>query len=154
MSSEPIERQIHVKADPDEAFRIFTAEMTAWWPLDTHSMAEDGQKAERVVVEEHEGGRIYEVLSDGRECDWGRVTGWDPGHRLLLDWNPSTEDRPCTEIEVTFAPAADGGSLVSLSHRKWELLRPETVEEARASYAGGWVSVFDQRYGEAAGLVA
>ncbi|MGZ8572082.1 MAG: SRPBCC domain-containing protein, partial [Actinomycetota bacterium] len=79
MNTQPIERQIHVKADPAEAFRIFTAEMTSWWPIDTFSMAEDGQKTERVVVEERESGRIYEVLSDGSECDWGRVTGWEPG---------------------------------------------------------------------------
>jgi uncharacterized protein YndB with AHSA1/START domain len=154
MSTQPIERQIHVKADPAEAFRIFTAEMTSWWPLDTFSMAENGQKTERVVVEERESGRIYEILSDGSECDWGRVTGWEPGRRLMLDWNPSTEDRPYTEIEVTFDPADDGGSLVSLSHRKWELLRPEVVEEARAGYGEGWVLVFDQLYGEAAGRSA
>ncbi len=128
--------------------------MTSWWPLDTHSMAEDGQKTERVIVEEHEGGRIYEVLSDGTECDWGRVTAWEPGRRVMLDWNPSTEDRPYTEIEVTFVLAEGGGSLVSLSHRKWELLRPEVVEDARAGYEEGWVFVFDERYGEAAGRSA
>lgn len=154
MSSEPIERTIHVKAAPDDAFRIFTAEMTSWWPLDTFSMADDGQKSERVVVEEHEGGRVYEILSDGTECDWGRVTGWDRGRRVKLDWRPSTEDRPYTEIEVTFEPADDGGAIVSLSHRKWELLRPEDRDESRASYMEGWPMVFDERYGTAAGLVA
>jgi hypothetical protein len=155
MSTEPIERRIHVRADPAEAFRIFTQEMTSWWPLDTqHSMAEDGQTTERVVVEEHEGGRVYELLSDGVECEWGRVTGWDPGRRLLVDWRPSLEDGPYTEIEVTFAAADDGGSIVALTHRKWELLGPEERDDARASYTQGWPMVFDQRYGGAAGLVA
>ena len=154
MSSEPIERTIHVRAAPDEAFRIFTQEMTSWWPLDTFSMADEGQKTERVVVEEHEGGRIYEVLSDGTECDWGRVTAWDRGHRLIMDWKPSLENRPYTEIEVLFEPADGGGATVSLTHRKWELLRDEDRAAAHATYAQGWVLVFDQRYGGAAGLVA
>jgi len=149
MSTEPIVRTITVSASPHEAFRIFTAEMTSWWPLQTHTRGDDQIKTERVVVEERVGGRVFEVLSDGSEGDWGVVTAWEPGHRVMLNWKPNDEDRPSTEVEVTFAPAGTG-STVTLVHRRWELLGP-LAEAARAEYASGWILVFDERYGGAAG---
>ena len=67
---EPIRRSVRVRCDPATAFRVFTTGMDTWWPLDVHSRAvqeREGEsvKAERIVVEEREGGRIYEVMSDG-----------------------------------------------------------------------------------------
>jgi uncharacterized protein YndB with AHSA1/START domain len=153
MSTEPIERSIHVTASPEEAFRIFTAEMTTWWPLQTHTRGDEEIKTERVVVEERTGGRVYEVMSDGSEGDWGVVRVWEPARRLVLDWKPNDEDRPYTEVEVLFEPADGGGATVSLTHRGWELLGP-VADEARAEYGTGWVHVFDDRFGAAAGRPA
>ncbi|HUL85118.1 MAG TPA: SRPBCC domain-containing protein [Actinomycetota bacterium] len=149
MSTEPIVRSITVSASPEDAFRIFTAEMTSWWPLQTHTRGDEEIKSERVVVQERVGGRIYEVLSDGSEGDWGTVTAWEPGERLVLDWKPNDEDRPYTEVEVTFG-ATDGGTTVTLEHRRWELLGP-LADDARTEYASGWPVVFDERFGAAAG---
>ena len=56
MSLDPIRKHVHVRLEPDEAFRLFTAGMGTWWPLDTHSRAEDDQVVKDVVVEEHVGG--------------------------------------------------------------------------------------------------
>ncbi len=150
---EPIHRSITVRRAPADAFRLFTAEMGSWWPLDTHGRAgeHEGVKTERLVVEEREGGRVYEVLSNGLEADWGIVTAWEPPTRVVFDWNPSPEDRPYTEVEVTFADAGDGGTRVDLFHRLWERLGEDAGAAYRANYGPGWAYVFDERFGDAAG---
>ena len=57
----------------------------------------------------------------------------------MLAWNPSREDRPRTEIEVTFTEE-DGKTRVDLEHRGWENLG-EHGAEARQGYDSGWPSV-------------
>ncbi|MGH2539488.1 MAG: SRPBCC domain-containing protein, partial [Actinomycetota bacterium] len=95
------------------------------------------------------GGRIYEVLSTGVEADWGVVTRWEPPSRVVIDWNPSPEVRPYTEVEVTFSPVGDG-TRVELEHRNWDRLGDEVGTRWRADYDVGWVYVFDERFGRAA----
>ena len=150
---EPIHTSITVRRAPSDAFRLFTTEMGSWWPLDTHGLAdhEAGEKTERLVCEEHGGGRIYEVLSTGVEADWGIVTTWDPPVRVVLDWNPSLEQRPYTEVEVTFTATGDGGTRIDLTHRHLERLGEEAGLQMRAGYEAGWAYVFGERYGNAAG---
>ena len=150
---EPIHRSIMVRRSPDDAFRLFTTEMGSWWPLDTHGRADeyDGAKTERLVFEERDGGRIYEVLSNGVEADWGVVTAWEPPARVVLDWNPSPEDRPYTEVEVTFTADGEGGTRVDLHHRHWERLGEADGATYRENYGPGWAYVFDERFGGAAG---
>ncbi len=150
MGTEPIRRSIRVASSPGDAFRIFTAEMTSWWPLEDYSLADDRAKTERIVVEERAGGRVYEVLSDGTEGPWGSVTAWEPGSRLVMSWNPTREERPPTQVQVTFTATEDGGSIVTLTHSGWEALGA-LADEARASYESGWPMVFDERFGSAAG---
>jgi uncharacterized protein YndB with AHSA1/START domain len=151
MSTEPIRRSIVVSATPENAFRLFTEGMGGWWPTERFSLASEreGVKVESVVFEPADGGWIYEVGSDGRRGDWGRVVAWDPPDRVLIDWKPN--DRPweqATELEISFEP--DGsGTRVTLEHRAWERLGPDAAE-GREGYATGWVSVFDERYGAAA----
>ena len=150
---DPIEKCITVGRTPDDAFRLFTTEMGSWWPLDTHGLAnhEAGEKTERLVLEEREGGRLYEVLSTGVEAEWGVVTSWDPPNRVVFDWNPSFEQRPYTEVEVTFMAAGDGRCDVRLIHRNWDRLDEEAGRELHANYDPGWAFVFNERYRAAAG---
>jgi uncharacterized protein YndB with AHSA1/START domain len=149
---EPIHRTITVPRAPDDAFRLFTTEMGSWWPLVTHGRADEheGTKTERLVFEERDGGRIYEALSNGLEADWGVVTSWEPPARVVIDWNPSPDDRPYTELEVTFASTGDGTTRVDLFHRHWERLGDEDGERYREDYDSGWAYVLDGRFGTAA----
>lgn len=150
---EPIHRSITVPRGRDDAFHLFTAEMGSWWPLDTHGRAGEfeGVKAEALVFEQRQGGRIYEVLSNGTEADWGIVTTWDPPSRVVLDWNPTPLDRPYTEVEVSFTAIDGGTTRVDLVHRHWDRLGQVAGAEYREQYGPGWAYVFDERFGEATG---
>jgi uncharacterized protein YndB with AHSA1/START domain len=140
---EPIHATVTVHRTPEDAFRIFTREMGSWWPLQIHSIAEDTHggdlNAETVIVEEREGGRVFERLSDGSEAAWATILVWDPPRRLVLAWKPNLTDKPPTELEVTFTPIADV-TRVDLDHRGWERLGP-LAEEAREIYGENWDGV-------------
>ena len=153
MTLEPISKHVNVAIGPAEAFRLFTAGMGSWWPLDTHSRREDDQVTKDIVVEEHVGGRIYELMTDGSEGYWGTVTTWDPPSRLVIDWRPNDRtEQPHTEVEVRFSPAAGGGTSVDLQHRYWERLG-DRADEARAEYDSetGWALVLNRAFMDAAG---
>ena len=155
MSLDPIVREIEVPRPPAEAFRIFTAEIDSWWPTERFSIGVDedgGIPPARVVFEAGVGGRIFEAWVDGSEHDWGRVTVWDPPHRVVYDWKPNDLDRPYTEVEVTFAPIAGGGTHVRVEHRRWELLGADLGRRSREAYANGWPYVLDVRFAQAAGI--
>lgn len=138
----PIRATVTVRRTPEDAFHVFTQEMGSWWPLQAFSIAEDteGQvKAESVVFEAREGGRVYEVMSDGTEGTWATIIEWDPPRRLVLAWKPNLTDNPPTELDVTFT--ADGESTrVDVEHRGWERLGA-LAEEARAGYGENWNGV-------------
>jgi uncharacterized protein YndB with AHSA1/START domain len=143
---EPIRASVRVNTDPDRAFRVFTDHLDTWWPLEIHSRAVDefegeGVKAERVVFEGRVGGRVLEHLSDGRVLPWAEVLAWDPPTRFVLAWKPNSTPLPPTELEVRFTPE-DGGTLVELEHRGWEVLG-EIAEQTRAGYGGGWLKTLE-----------
>ena len=90
-----------------------------------------------MVFEAREGGRLYERLSNGEECDWGEILVWDPPNRIVLTWHPGYEDpAEMTEIEVRFSAAGEG-TLVELVHTGWERLG-ERRASARNGYNEGW----------------
>jgi uncharacterized protein YndB with AHSA1/START domain len=96
-------------------------------------------KAETIVFEEREGGRVIEVMSDGTEATWATILAWDPPRRLVLAWKPNLGDNPPTELEVTFTTDGDG-TRVDLEHRGWERLGA-LAEEARSGYGENWDGV-------------
>jgi uncharacterized protein YndB with AHSA1/START domain len=152
MLVEPIVRTVTVRASVEDAFRVFTAEIGTWWPLETHSIAVDqglDQRAETLRVEARRGGRIDEVLEDGSTRGWGRVDVWEPPTRVVFSWKPNDLPTPPTEVEVRFT-AEGGGTRVDLEHRGWDLLG-QVAEEIRPLYAseGGWTMVLG-RYADLA----
>jgi uncharacterized protein YndB with AHSA1/START domain len=153
-SLEPIRRSILVRCSAEQAFRVFTEEMSNWWPLDTHSRAADqapqGVTAVGVEMEPRAGGQVLERRSDGERLSWGRILVWEPPARLVIVWKPNGSPQPPTEVELSFC-AEGGGTRVLLEHRGWERLGAKG-EKARAGYLEGWPKVFDACFGRAAGL--
>ena len=147
----PVRREVTVAVDVEVAFRRFTDDMAAWWPLESHSMAadrQDGTTVVQLVFEPFEGGRLYEIASDGTEGTWGRVLVWEPPHRLVLAWKPNLRDEPETEVEVTFA-AVETGTRVALEHRGWDILG-ERADAAAAGYRAGWSFILGERFAASA----
>jgi uncharacterized protein YndB with AHSA1/START domain len=142
---EPVRKSITVASPVDRAFATFTERIADWWPTDTHSIGayDDKVETEEIVFVGGEGGRLYERVSDGRECNWGEIVVWEPPSRVVLTWHPGYEDpSEFTELEVRFT--ADGeGTRVDLEHRGWERLG-DRAQEASRGYNEGWNFVLDR----------
>lgn len=145
ITAAPVHHEVRVKLPPAEAFDLFANHFDAWWPRDkTVNMKSTLVEA---VLEPRVGGRWYEKDADGSVCEWGHVTAYEPGKRLVLDWQLAasyTFDPDLhTEVEILFKP--DGaGTLVTLDHRNIERFGAQ-FEQMRAGIAGanGWPSIMD-----------
>ena len=97
-----VRRSVLVNAGADHAFKVFTEKFVTWWPA-AHHIGEADLKD--VVVEPREGGRWYEIGTDGAECEWGEVKAWEPPGRLLLAWHLDAPVAPAEAVQL------DGDSL-------------------------------------------
>jgi DNA-binding transcriptional ArsR family regulator/uncharacterized protein YndB with AHSA1/START domain len=133
-----VQHGVDLRCSADHAFTVFTERIATWWPLHQHSIGAglEGRTAVDCVIEPRVGGRIYEVLENGTQLDWGRVVTWQPGRLLELDWNPSLTQRPYTHVEIRFKATGDGTCRIDVTHHGWEVL--EQPGEARESYDAGW----------------
>jgi uncharacterized protein YndB with AHSA1/START domain len=136
-ATKPLRRSVTVACEPDMAFRVFTIGIASWWPLRTHSMREE--HATSCAFEARPGGRIYEVVDDGTQEEWGRVLTWEPPNRVVYAWKPNRSPLPLTEVEVRLEADGPSRTRVELLHRGWERLGA-VAAEARAEYGGehGW----------------
>lgn len=141
MTIAPVRRDIIVEATQARAFRVFTEEIGAWWPLASHHIgAKDPVTA---IIEPRVGGRWFERATDGEECQWGTVLVWDPPARLVLAWQIGAQWKYdaalATEVEITFVALGAARTRVELEHRKLELYG-ETAETMRGAFDsdGGW----------------
>jgi uncharacterized protein YndB with AHSA1/START domain len=145
-------RSITVNATPERAFDVFTAGFSTWWPLESHHIGET--MATEAIIEPFAGGRWFERDADGKECNWGYVTEFEPPNRVLLAWHLNPEwgydpdPEKATEVEITFT-AVEDGTLVELEHRGFEK-HGETGAKMRdaVSAPGGWTDLL-QMYAKA-----
>jgi uncharacterized protein YndB with AHSA1/START domain len=144
---EPLRKSVTVPRPVAEAFDLFTARMSTWWPLRTHSVYED--RAVACGIEPRVGGLIYEERDDGERCTWGKVLVWDPPHRVVLFWHPGREADSGQEVEFRFTPDGDGTRL-DLEHRDWTKLG-DKAPEAKKGYSMGWDIVLGNHFVPACG---
>ncbi len=139
MSIEPVIKTREIPLAVDEAFHLFTERLDTWWPMSTHSIGagEDAANPVAVRFEGRIGGRVVEILSDGRECSWGEVIAWNPPERFVLAWHPNLNPTAASILEVRFTPQGDNTTLLYLEHRGWEEFG-ERGPELRAQYEPGW----------------
>ncbi len=67
-----------VQVPIDEAFRVFTEDVGAWWGADHHIIE---APLSHMVFEPFVGGNLYDVGTDGSECRFSRVLVYDRPHR-------------------------------------------------------------------------
>ena len=133
---EVIRKTVTVDCAVEEAFRVFTADATSWWPVETHSIHES---VDEIVFEPAVGGAVYEIGTNGERGHWATVLEWEPPHRLVLAWNILEREGDLTEVEVRFLPEG-GATRVELEHRGWENVELD-AQAKRGSYETGWDSV-------------
>lgn len=138
----PVDRSILVACSPDRAFRAFTGEIAAWWPIETHSISQ--RNGTKVCLEAGVGGRVYEISEDGQEYDWGRILEWSPPRHFSMTWHPGRSSDTHQVLEVRFSSEADG-THVHLIHRGWEMLG-EAAQAKRDDYDGGWSKILEQDF--------
>lgn len=148
-----LRKVVTVRAPQEVAWRVFTAGMSAWWPLATFKIG--AAPAVAAVLEPFVGGRWYERGDDGSTCDWGRVLAWEPNARLVLTWDISADWQydPSlnTEVEVRFVPEGADSTRVELVHSKLDRYGARR-DEMRAIFesAGGWGQLLELFGGEVA----
>jgi uncharacterized protein YndB with AHSA1/START domain len=130
---EVVRKSVTVDCAVEEAFRVFTAEATSWWPVGSHSLY--GDTVKDVVFEEREGGEVYELTESGEKGHWATVLAWEPPHRLVLAWEVSPSVIG-TQVEIRFLPE-EARTRVELEHRGWEHVAAEAPAK-RDDYAEGW----------------
>ena len=142
---EPVRRTVVVERPVEEAFRVFTEEIGKWWDLAGHSISNDrtGAPSQTASMEGRVGGRLYERMSDGNEAEWGRLTAWEPPHRVAFEWFVTGTP---TDVDVRFAAEGDA-TRVELVHSGFDRL--ENGEWRREGYDKGWAFMLG-RYAEAA----
>jgi uncharacterized protein YndB with AHSA1/START domain len=140
-----VRREILVDAQPDGAFRVFTEQIGAWWPLATHSVY--GAEA-TVSFEDRE---IVERSPAGEVAVWGTVTTWEPPELLSFSWHPGASPDRASQVTVMFA-AVGSQTKVTLLHEGWEVYADPTA--ARDEYDHGWPGVLELYAAHAAGAAA
>ena len=144
MTPGPLRYRFRVSCPVERAFQLWTAGAAVWWPMATHSVS--GRRDSVLVIEPGAGGRIYEQTADGQQLSWGTVVAWEPAKRLLCEWLVGDT---ATELEVRFAPDAEGGTVVEIEHRGWERFGG-AASDRRDLNGRGWSGVIP-RYVAACG---
>ena len=138
MTIAPIVHTVQVKAAPHRAFDLFASRMSDWWPKGG-TIGKAPHAA--IVIEPRPGGRWFEREANGNETHWGKVLAWEPPSRLLLGWQINTQwgyaPDLLTEVELTFALAKGGGTLVTLEHRNLERFGTDAARHAER-LGSGW----------------
>lgn len=126
----PVVRSFSFPGEPGAAFVAFTQLIGLWWPKE---FTVSGDRVTRVAIEN---GRVYERDVDGNEFDWGAVSNWEPGHRLVLRWTHGLRGAAASQVTVSFRERSDGekGCLVSLEHAGWV----DDGDRARFDDPRGW----------------
>ncbi len=110
-----------VAADVDETFTLFTEDVNVWWKQGPRFRGAGGT----LRFEPREGGRLIQQDSDGSEFEFGRISVWKPGERLVFGWrNRNFAPSELTEVEVQFE-AVGASTRVTVVHRGWDALRPD-----------------------------
>nr|WP_249778261.1 SRPBCC domain-containing protein [Phenylobacterium glaciei] len=107
---------MRVKASPGRAFEAFVGEIGMWWK--PSPLFQTTPRAPGVLAfEAGEGGRLTETLANGKVFEIGRITAWEPPHRLEFSWRQASFPPELrTEVEVRFEAVGDE-TRVSIEHR-------------------------------------
>jgi uncharacterized protein YndB with AHSA1/START domain len=133
---------LRIKAPPARVFEAFTRDIALWWePNNLFRLTPRGDGV--LSFEEGPNGRLISTLDNGRVFEVGKITAWEPPHRLAFTWRQATfTDNQLTQVEVTFEAVGEE-TRVSVEHRGWDSVPQEHV--ARHNFPE---AIFLRRQGE------
>ena len=107
-SETTVRLSISVAVDVERAFRVFSEQMSSWWPPEHH--INDAPMA-AAILEPRVGGRWYELGTDGSECEWG----WCSHGTRPTTWrSPGTSTATsCTTLRSSVRVASTSASALS-----------------------------------------
>ena len=135
----PVVKEAVISLPLEAAFTRFTREIGLWWPTASHTVS--GVETESVMMEERQGGRLFERAKDGREHLWGTITRWEPPSALAFTWHVGRAPNLAQLVELRFRALDESSTTVTLVHSGWEKLGAD-AEPVRSDYEGGWELVF------------
>jgi len=113
---------LRVKATPELAFDVFTAEIGEWWR--PHGLFALTPRGDGVLRFEGQA-RLTTTLPDGTVFEIGRVSAWARGERLAFSWRQASfAPEQMTSVEVRFEPLGDE-TRVTVEHRGWDAIPQE-----------------------------
>ncbi len=146
---DPIVRTIEVPCDRETAFKIFSDEVDAWWPLGRFTQsAMAGGVARSVTIEPFTGGQVYEVAPDGEKVVWGTVEKFDLPVLLSMHFHiplPKEKVKERSLVEVKFEAITATRTRVILTQTNWEAFGKRGTM-LHGGYGLGWAYIFDECY--------
>jgi hypothetical protein len=136
LNNSPITHEYHLKSSAERAFEVYTGRIDEWW--DARYTA-NPETLERVTIEARVGGRLYAEHSDLGKHDWGWVTDWAAGRRLVHTFSLAQDPRHPSEVAVEFLPDGGDGCTVRFSHGGWT----DANASAREKF-GDWPVMLDR----------
>jgi activator of Hsp90 ATPase-like protein len=112
----PITLEYPLRCTAEQAFAAYADRIGEWWDARYTANAET---LDAVTIEPWVGGRMYATHSDIGEDDWGEVTIWEPGHRLVHTFTLAQDREYPSEVAVEFAPDEGEGSTMRFAHGGW-----------------------------------
>jgi Activator of Hsp90 ATPase homolog 1-like protein len=115
-STSAVTLEYTLRCDAGQAFATYAGRIAEWWDPRYSANAET---LEGVTIERRVGGRIYATHGDEGEHDWGEVTVWEPGRRLVHTFTLAQDARHPSEVAVEFAADGSSGCTVRFAHGGW-----------------------------------
>lgn len=117
-----------VDVEPAVAFEVFTTEIDLWGRRGV-AYRVAGRRPGTLVMEGKLGGRLfeqYEGPAGPAVHETGRITEWEPPHRLAFEWRGANfAPGEVTHVEVAFTRTPSGRTQLVLVHRGFAALRPD-----------------------------
>jgi uncharacterized protein YndB with AHSA1/START domain len=115
-STSPITHEYPLRCSAEHAFAAYTGRIGEWWDPRYTANAETLMG---VTIEPRVGGRVYAKHSDLGEDDWGEVTVWEPGRRLVHTFTLAHDPQHPSEVSVEFAPSDGTVCTLRFGHGGW-----------------------------------
>lgn len=111
----PILLEYALPCAADDAFATYVERTGEWW--DSRYTA-NAQTLVAVTIEPRVGGRVFATHSDLGEHDWGEVTVFEPGRRLVHTFTLAHDSAAPSEVRVELADDGRGCTL-RFEHGGW-----------------------------------